>query len=216
MRVSLRIPKTRGRGPQEGDTMKTMAAVMMMGASLSFMLSNAHAGPLPAYGVPNVDTRLRSLEVDVPELDTRVGDLEDTVEAQGAVSSDLGSQVQTLQGQMASVQTDLLVLLQNQLLFAVVDADGTTRASRGVQSAAQSVDDDGNPVTGHYDVIFTRNVSTCAVTVTAEPSASTGVIASINGTFRGDSIHNPNRFHVVLSDSDNDRVDARFNIIVMC
>jgi hypothetical protein len=195
--------------------MKTMSA-LMIGASLSFMLSTAHAGPVPTYGVPDLDVRLHSLEAEVPELDTRVGDLEDTVEAQGAVSSDLGSQVETLQGQMASVQTELLVLLQNKLLFAVVDANGTVRASRGVQSAAQSVDDDGNPVTGHYDVIFTRNVSTCAVTVTAEPSASTGIIASINGTFRGDSIHNPNRFHVVLSDSGNDRVDGRFNIIVMC
>ena len=63
---------------------------------------------------------------------------------------------------------------------------------------------------------FTRNVSTCAVTVTAEPSFSGGIVASINGTFRGSPIHNPNRFHVVLSDHDNDRVDTRFNIIVMC
>jgi hypothetical protein len=98
--------------------------------------------------------------------------------------------------------------------FAVIDANGTVRASRG-PVGGQSVDDDGNPVTGHRDVIFTRNVST-AHDVTAEPSASTGIIASINGTFRGDSIHNPNRFHVVLSDSGNDRVDGRFNIIATC
>ena len=41
-------------------------------------------------------------------------------------------------------------------------------------------------------------------------------LASINGTFRGSPIHNPNRFIVVLSDHDNDRVNGRFNIMVMC
>ena len=33
---------------------------------------------------------------------------------------------------------------------------------------------------------------------------------------RGSPIHDPKRFHVVLSDHDNDRVSTRFNIIVMC
>jgi hypothetical protein len=142
--------------------------------------------------------------------------LEVTVEEQGVVSTDLGSQVATLQSQMATVQTELLVLVQNQLLFAVVDADGTILASRGVQSAAQSVDGDGNPMTGHYHVVFTRDVSECAVTVTAEPSFSRGIIATINGTFRGSPIHDPKRFNVVLSEHDNDRISTRFNIIVMC
>src|SRR5262249_44412918 len=207
----------RGRGPQEGDPMKKSG--LLVGASLSLVLSTSHAAPTPTYpaGVPSLDTRVKTLEqVAVPQLDSRVDDLEVTVEQQGVAGSDLSSQVATLQDQMSSVQTDLLVLEQNKLLFAVIDADGTIRASRGVQTAAQSVDDSGNPLTGHYDVTFTRNVSTCAVTVTAEPEFSSGIIASINGTFRGDQVHNPNRFHVVVSDNDNNRINARFNIMVMC
>ena len=193
---------------------------LLIGASLSLMLftSTSMAAPPAPYpeGVPSLDSRVNTLEAEVPQLDERVGTLEVTVEEQGVIGADLGTQVETLQGQMATVQTELLVLEQNKLLFAVVDADGTLRASRGVQSAAQSVDDEGKPVTGHYDVIFTRNVSTCAVTVTAEPQFSSGIIASINGTFRGSPIHDPNRIHVVVSEHDNDRVNTRFNIMVMC
>ena len=191
---------------------------LLIAASLSLVPFTSQAASLPVYptGLPTVETRVTNLEVAVPQLDARVGTLEVTVEEQGVVGSDLGSQVETLQTQMAAVQTELLTLVQNKLLFAVIDADGTIRASRGVQSAAQSVDGSGNPIPGHYDVIFTRNVSACAVTVTAEPSASSGTIASINGTFRGSPIHNPNRFVVVLSDHDNDRVNGRFNIMVMC
>jgi hypothetical protein len=85
-------------------------------------------------------------------------------------------------------------------------------------SAQPSRDGSGNLLTGHYDVVFPRNVSLCAVTVTAEPSFSSGIVASLNGTFRG--IPNPsfpaNTFIVVLSDEDNNRINTRFNIIVMC
>jgi uncharacterized coiled-coil protein SlyX len=192
--------------------------VLLFGASLWLVPVPSRAGQPGTFptGVPNMDTRVSNLEAEVPRLDERVGSLEVTVEEQGVVGTTLGDQVQTLQGQMADVQTELLVLLQNKLLFAVVDANGTLRTSRGVLSAAQSVDDDGNPVTGHYDVIFTRDVSACAVTVTAEPQFSGGIVASINGTFRGSPIHDQRRFHVVLSDHDNDRVSTRFNIIVMC
>jgi len=188
---------------------------LLIGASLSLVLLGSTSEAAAPAPVPSLDTRVRTLEVAVPQLDGRVDSLEVTVEEQGVAGADLGSQVDSLQTTMASVQNDLLAL-QNKLLFAVVDADGTIRASRGVQSAAQSVDGLGNPIPGHYDVIFSRNVTACAVTVTAEPSASLGIIASVNGTFRGSPIHNPNRFIVVLSDHDNDRVNHRFNIIVMC
>jgi hypothetical protein len=188
---------------------------LLIGASLSLMLLTSTSKAAAPAPVPTLDTRVRTLEVVVPQLDNRVDDLEVTVEEQGVAGADLGGQVESLQTTMAAVQTELLTL-QNKLLFAVVDADGTIRASRGVQSAAQSVDGSGNPIPGHYDVIFARNVSACAVTVTAEPSASSGIIASVNGTFRGSPIHNPNRFIVVLSDHDNDRVNWRFNIMVMC
>jgi hypothetical protein len=189
---------------------------LLIGASLSLMLLTSHAAQPAPYPMPTLETRVKTLEVQVPQIDNRVGDLEVTVEEQGVVGTELGSQVESLQTQMAAVQTELFTLVQNKLLFAVVDADGTIRASRGVQSVTQSVDGSGNVIPGHYDVIFTRNVSTCAVTVTAEPSSSSGIIASVNGTFRGSPIHNPNRFIVVLSDHDNDRVNTRFNIIVMC
>jgi len=188
---------------------------LLIGASLSLVLFTSRAAH-SAGGVPNLNTRVTNLEAEVPQLDERVGTLEVTVEEQGVVGSTLGEQVGTLQSQMAEVQTELLVLLSNKLLFAVIDADGTIRASRGVQSAAQSVDGEGKPEPGHYDVIFTRDVSACAVTVTAEPQFSSGIIASINGTFRGSPIHDPKRFHVVLSEHDNDRISTRFNIMVMC
>jgi uncharacterized coiled-coil protein SlyX len=188
---------------------------LLIGASLSVMLLTSTSEAAAPAPVPSLDTRVRTLEVAVPQLDNRVDDLEVTVEEQGVAGADLSGQVESLQTTMTSVQNELLTL-QNKLLFAVVDADGTIRASRGVQSAAQSVDGSGNPIPGHYDVIFSRNVTACAVTVTAEPSSSSGIIASINGTFRGDAIHNPNRFIVVLSDHDNDRVNWRFNIMVMC
>lgn len=151
----------------------------------------------------------------VPRLDARVGTLEVTVAEQGTVGAELQVTVDDLQSQLSTVNNDLLTL-ENKLMFAVVEADGTLRASRNVQSAAQSVDGAGNPLTGHYDVVFSRNVSLCAATVTAEPSSSSGIVASLNGTFRGSPIHNPNRFIIVLSDTDNNRVNGRFNIIVMC
>ena len=104
--------------------------------------------------------------------------------------------------------------------FAVVDGDGTLRASRGVQSAGHSVDASGNPLKGSYRVLFNRNVSLCAVTVTAEPSFSGQITASVNGTFRGIPNPNPNfppnQFIIVLFDEDHDFVDSRFNIIVTC
>ena len=195
--------------------MKNQALLIIAALVLAPFTSQAASVPVYTAGLPTVETRVKNLEVAVPQLDGRVDDLEVTVSEQGVAGADLGSQVNTLQTTMATVQNELLTL-QNKLLFAVVDADGTIRASRGVQSAAQSVDGSGNPIPGHYDVIFSRNVTACAVTVTAEPSASLGIIASVNGTFRGSPIHNPNRFIVVLSDHDNDRVNWRFNIIVMC
>ena len=77
-----------------------------------------------------------------------------------------------LQSQLTALQNDLAALESKLPMFAVVNADGTLRASRDVQSAGQSLDGSGNPLTGHYDVVFQRNVSLCAVTVTAEPSFS--------------------------------------------
>src|SRR5262245_31124532 len=158
---------------------------LLIGAS-PFLMPFTSRGAQPAP--PGLDSRVTSLEAEVPQLDERVGTLEVTVEEQSVVGTTLGDQVQTLQSQMADVQTELLVLLSNKLLFAVVEANGTLRSSRGVLSAAQSVDGDGNPEAGHYDVIFSRDVSACAVTVTAEPQFSGGVVASINGTFRGSPI----------------------------
>src|SRR5262245_3157477 len=154
----------------------------------------------------------------LPGLDARVGTLEDTVAEQGTAGVDLQSQVDGLEAQLSAVQNELSTLENKLPMFAVVDADGTRIASRGVQSARQSVDGSGNPVTGHYDVVFERSVAKCAATVTVEPSFSGALTASINGTFRG--IPNPNRsentFLVVLSDEDQKRTNSRFNIIVVC
>jgi hypothetical protein len=152
----------------------------------------------------------------LPTLGARVGALEITVEDQGTAGAELGIQVEDLQSQLSAMQNDLLTLESKLPMFAVVNADGTLRASRGVQSAGQSLDGSGNPLTGHYDVIFHRNVSLCAVTVTAEPSFSGQITASVNGTFRGSPIHDPNRFIIVLSDEDGHRINSRFNVIVTC
>ncbi len=154
----------------------------------------------------------------VPHLDARVSTLEVTVEDQGTAGAELQTQVDDLQSQLSAVQNDLLTLESELPMFAVVNADGTLRASRGVQSASQSLDGSGNPLTGHYDVFFHRNVSLCAVTVTAEPSFAGQITASINGTFRGIPNPNfpPNMFIIVVSDEDNNRINSRFNVIVVC
>ena len=104
--------------------------------------------------------------------------------------------------------------------FAVVDGNGSLRASRGVQSAGHSIDGSGNPQKGTYRVAFDRDVSRCAATVTAEPSYSGQITASINGTFRGIPNPNPdfqpNVFLIVLFDEDHNLVDSRFNVVVTC
>lgn len=154
----------------------------------------------------------------LPSLGARVDVLEVTVEDQGLVGAELVVEVDDLQSQLTAVQNDLLLLERKLPMFAVVNADGTRRASRGVLSVTQPVDSSGNPLTGHYHVTFDRNVSLCAVTATAEPSASKQITASVNGTFRG--IINPNvppeMFIIVLTDEDNNRIDVRFNVMVAC
>jgi hypothetical protein len=156
----------------------------------------------------------------VPGLDYRLGTLESTVAQQGTAGEALQVTVDDLQIQLNGVQNDIAMLQARVPLFAVVDGDGTLRASRGVQSAGHSLDESGNPRTGSYRVLFDRNVWLCAATVTAEPSFNGKITASINGTFRGIPNPNPNfppnQFIVVLFDEDDNAVDARFNIIVTC
>lgn len=156
----------------------------------------------------------------LPTLDYRLGALESTVADQETAGAALQVTVDDLQIQLNGVQNDLATLEGRLPMFAVVDGDGTLRASRGVQSAGHSVDASGNPLKGSYRVLFNRNVSLCAVTVTAEPSFSGQITASVNGTFRGIPNPNPNfppnQFIIVLFDEDHDFVDSRFNIIVTC
>jgi hypothetical protein len=152
----------------------------------------------------------------VPALANRLGALETVVANQGEAGTALQLTVDDLQLQLDTVQNDLATLELRLPLFAVVDGDGTLRASRGVQSAGHSLDGSGNPLPGHYRVVFTRNVSLCAATVTAEPLSSSQVTASINGTHRGSPIHSPDVLIIVLFDKDNDLVDRRFNVIVAC
>ena len=157
----------------------------------------------------------------VPTLDTRVRVLETTVADQGATGAALQVTVDDLQTQLNSVQNDLARLEGLLPLFAVVDQNGTLRpsSSRGVLSAGHFLDDHGNPETGFYRVVFTRDVSRCAATVTAEPSYSGQITASINGTFRGVSNNlefPPTNLTIVLFDEDHNLIDARFNVIVTC
>lgn len=155
----------------------------------------------------------------VPAIATRVTILENTMTTQQTATANLDDDVATLKLQVAELQ-DLVATLRSQRpMFAVVDRDGTLRAqsSFGVQKVERATDDHGNPLTGHFDVFFNRDVSKCAVTVTAEPGYSAGLIASINGTFRGTTFPFPlNMVSVVLSEGLNDRIDTRFNIIVVC
>jgi uncharacterized coiled-coil protein SlyX len=156
----------------------------------------------------------------LPALDFRLGTLESTVAEQGTVGAALQVTVDDLQNQLNGVQNDLATLERRLPMFAVVDADGTLRASRGVESAGHSLDSSQNPLTGFYRVVFDRNVWLCAATVTAEPLSSGKVKASINGTFRGvvnpNPEFSPNALHIVVFDEDNNFVDTRFNIIVSC
>src|SRR5262245_45234057 len=125
----------------------------------------------------------------IPSLDGRVGTLETTVAEQGTTGAALQVSVDDLQNQLNTVQNDILAIERHLPMFAVVNADGTLRASRGVISAGHFLDSSGNPLKGAYKVRFEREVSLCAVTVTAEPSGSAAFTASVNGTFRG--IPNP-------------------------
>jgi len=156
----------------------------------------------------------------VPTLNNRLGTLESAVADQGTAGAALQLTVDDLQIQLNGVQTDLFTLERRLSLFAVVDGNGSLRASRGVQSAGHSIDGSGNPQKGTYRVAFDRDVSRCAATVTAEPSYSGQITASINGTFRGIPNPNPdfqpNVFLIVLFDEDHNLVDSRFNVVVTC
>ena len=157
----------------------------------------------------------------VPTLDTRVRLLETTVADQGIAAATLQSQVDDLQTQLNGVQNDIATLESKLPVFAVVERDATLRpnAHRGVQRAEHFLDQDGNPIAGAYKVFFDRNdVSRCAVTVTAEPEFGSPLTAIVNGTFRGfpSPSFPANMFTIEVFDKDNDRIDARFNIMVTC
>ena len=160
-------------------------------------------------GLPALDQRVKTLENTVAAQQT-------TVTTQQAATQALTGRVSTLESQVASLQGQIAALQNHLPMFAVVNEDGTLRASSGVLSVGLPLDTSGNPITGHYTVFFSRDVSRCAVTVTAEPWYSGQITASINGTFRGKGIFQPNTFTVVLSDHDSNRINTRFNIIVTC
>jgi len=84
----------------------------------------------------------------LPTLDYRLGALESTVADQETAGAALQVTVDDLQIQLNGVQNDLATLEGRLPMFAVVDGDGTLRASRGVQSAGHSVDASGNPLRG--------------------------------------------------------------------
>jgi hypothetical protein len=191
----------------EGEIMN-IGKALLISVLLLLGLSAAQAAAAAAGGVPSIDVRVRVLETTVAGQGTAGASLQLQV---NAIDDDIAS----LLSQLATLETTLALRLP---MFAVVKRDGTLLASRGVLSAAQSLDS-GDPVTGHYDVFFARNdVSLCAVTVTGEPSYSGVITATINGTFRGIPNPNtsPNQFHIVLSDENGDRIDSRFNVIVTC
>jgi uncharacterized coiled-coil protein SlyX len=157
----------------------------------------------------------------IPSLDARVSTLETTVADQGTAGAALQTQVDDLQTQVNGVQNDVATLESKLPVFAVIERDATLRpnAHRGVQRAEHFLDQDGNPIAGAYKVFFDRpDVSRCAVTVTAEPEFGSPLTAIVNGTFRGfpSPSFPSNMFTIEVFDKDNDRIDARFNIIVMC
>src|SRR5262249_27210661 len=109
----------------------------------------------------------------------RVSTLETKVTTQQATTTTLDQRVETLESEVTSLQNDVTTLQNGGPKFAVVDDDGTIRARFGVNEVKHK--DDSNVVTtGFYRVYFDRDVSKCAATVTAEPSANSGIIASIN------------------------------------
>src|SRR5262249_42118718 len=154
----------------------------------------------------------------IPSLAGRVSTLETNMTTQQTTTMTLDQRVETLEAEVNSLQNDVVTLQNTGPKFAVVDHDGTIRARSGVQQVKHTDDTSGDVTTGFYRVYFDRDVSKCAATVTAEPGGSTGIIASINGTFRGieDAAHPKTLISVVLSDAGNTRVDSRFNIIVVC
>jgi len=170
-----------------------------------------------AGGLPGITDRLDTLESGVT---SRLDTLETAVAEQGTTGAALQVTVDDLQNQLVSVQNDIQAIERHLPLFAVVDSDGTLRASRSVVSAGHSLDSSNHPITGLYRVVFDRDVWLCAATVTAEPLFSGTIAASINGTFRG--VFNPNQefspnvLHITVFDNDGNFVNARFNIIVTC
>ena len=160
----------------------------------------------------------------LPALTGRVTVLESSVATQQTTTATLDDRVATLELAISELRDQVATLKSQRPMFAVVnvESDGTLKvdSSSGVQKVQYATDDDGHPIGGHVDVFFNKpDVSKCAATVTAEPSYSAGLIASINGTFRGISFppHFPlNVITVVLSEGLNDRIDTGFNIIVVC
>ncbi len=180
------------------------ASVLLIGGILAFAVAMSHVAQAgdQAGGVP--------------ALDARVSGLETTVAAQGAAGTTV--QARWARCKIAGLQSQINMLQSHLTLFAVVDRDGTLRASRGVLSAGHTVDQSGNPQTGSYRVFFTRDLSLCAITVTPERLYSGQITGTINGTWRGfpNPFFSPNEAIISLFDEDGDFIDTRFNVSVGC
>jgi uncharacterized coiled-coil protein SlyX len=196
----------------------TRALAVAAAFALAVTMSDAAHADSQSGGLPALDGRVTTLETSVATQ----GASEAAVQAQvGTLQGQVGTlqgQLSTLQGQLATLQTRVATLEGRPTLFALVNSDGTLRASNGVLFSDHARDSSSHPFTGLYTVFFTRDVSLCAVTATAEPEYNGRITANINGTFRGISnpFFRPNEFLVSFFDEDGNFIDVRFNLVVAC
>lgn len=94
------------------------------------------------------------------------------------------------------------------VLYAIVNSNGTLDQGKGAVSSAPAG-------TGTYNVIFDRNISTCASVATPADSTASGVVSAEEVTLN-QLAGNPNGFFVVARNSDGTAVNSAFTIVVVC
>ena len=100
-----------------------------------------------------------------------------------------------------------------QTLWAVINADGTTARGSGVQSSKKEPPPPGGGQSGEYDVIFKRNVSSCAYIASFADERQTGEVSASR------SLGTPNGVYVqTVTDNGTREVysDRPFHLAVFC
>ena len=135
------------------------------------------------------------------EAVTRVKEAYSALQAQNPITCQTGSKTTSKPG-------------GTQTLWAVINADGTTARGSGVQSSKKEPAPPGGGQSGEYDVIFKRNVSSCAYIASFANERQTGEVSASSlgpGT--------PNGVYVqTVTDNGTREVysDSPFHLAVFC